>query len=94
MTPVEIEVLLHYHCRCEEHPNIKAPAFQRAATRLVARSILEIEPHPEDNTAPGTTPPSWRTAERGKALVEALCRVPFPEKKWIYSGEWAVLNGE
>lgn len=76
-SPKEIEVLIHYHCCPEPHPQADAPAVKRAVEKLLACKALEPVAVPPDN------PQYYRTTELGSAWVEALKRVPVPKIAYI-----------
>ena len=73
MTPLQIEVLLHYHT-CElVFPRFDAPAVQDAISWFVAHDLIT------SSLEPGC----YHTTERGKTLVTLLCSIPFPQQQWV-----------
>lgn len=75
MTPLQIEILLHYHCSPDDYRggDFSAQAVKESIVKLVNDRLLErIE---ADRT--------WELTERGRAMVEFLCAVPLPVAKWV-----------
>lgn len=80
-TPINIEVLLHCHVSAEPHPRFHAPGVQSALHLLETRGLIEIAREGHGTIDPHQ-PVAYRTTEGGRLLVDALCAVPFPVKKW------------
>lgn len=76
-SPKEIEVLIHYHCYPEPHPQADAPSVKRAVKKLLECKALAPV------TVPPDSPPYYSTTELGYAWVEALKRVPVPTVAYI-----------
>lgn len=74
MSPLEIKIMLHYYTIPTDIENVDSDAQGRAIDRLLKAELLTV--HHE-------APPRWRITPRGKAYVEALCRVPWPIQKWV-----------
>ncbi len=79
MTPLQIQMMLHYYaiaepyaCRQPEHANSEAVHQQRHS--LICDELLETDPG---------SPSSFRVTERGLAYVKALKDMPLPIKKWV-----------
>lgn len=72
MTPNDIDVLLHYHCSGKPHERLHAPAVQEAIQWFIEEDILCVNFQGQ-----------MRTTSRGRALVETLCNVEFPRRKWV-----------
>lgn len=72
MTPNEIDVLVHYHCKGDPHPRINAIAVKGAVEMFIKIGILE--PNGVNH---------YDLTERGAKLLKMLCETPFPEKKWV-----------
>jgi hypothetical protein len=71
MTPLMIEILLHYHCSASPFPRIYAPAVQEAIRHLIRLEILY-----EDNME------IKADREATQPYIDALCSIPLPVKKW------------
>lgn len=71
LTPNHIEVLLHYHCFTDKHPNEDAPAVKAALDFFLKEDILRLSKG------------DFTTTERGKAFVTMLCTTPLPTKVWV-----------
>lgn len=76
MTPLELEILLHYHSRADDYRggDFSAPAVVDAIRWFVAKRLLIISPVDGIRYA--------RTA-RGVAHVEALRALPLPVETWV-----------
>lgn len=72
MTPNDIEVLMHYHASPDSHPRAHAPAVQASIRMFIAEGILKKED-------------SFRTTEKGEALVRMLCNTEMPQQAWVDS---------
>lgn len=74
MTPFEIDILLWYHCRAEDHPHTRNPPPIWSITRenLISDGLLE-------RTDGDMT---LRPTERLHVYCEALSRVPLPVQVW------------
>ena len=80
MSPLYIEILLHIHCTPvdweREHASACAECIGDFLDEGIIRARSAIE---NENTQ---HPHKYSTTERGDALVEALCRVPYPTAMW------------
>jgi len=72
MTPIEINVLTHYHYSTIEHPRVDMPSVQDAIRMWVNEGILIQDMETE----------IYRTSYRGSVLVKMLCDTPMPIKVW------------
>jgi hypothetical protein len=79
MTPYEIDLLLWYYARAEDHPDVERqpPIFQPTLEAFIAAQVLEPE-QGWDGTGP-----AYKLTARGRAYCAALQRVPLPESTWI-----------
>ena len=79
MTPFELDILLHYYCRMDEHIVVRAnpPIWPETRDRFIAEGLLEVIPAEE------RTDRTYRLAERGTVFLDALTDVPLPVKKWV-----------
>ncbi len=73
MTPLEIEILLHYHCTDNEFKNPDAPAVKEAHNKFVSAGILARR---EDGT-------HFRISKALDLYIQALCDIPVPIQVWI-----------
>lgn len=84
MTPSDIEVLLHYHCSPTPHPRASTPAVKAATNAFRSMGLIHLQPDFKSNHR-------YETTEGGKILVEALCAVPFPVKRWTMPTDYKGL---
>jgi len=84
MTPLQIEMLLHYYTRPSDYPDLHHPAQQDAIAYFIDQGYLtKIQLHEE-------TPLcvlEYNPTEKLYAYCEALCRVPEPRQGWIVDME-------
>jgi len=73
LTPIDIEILLHIHCRPEPYDNRFSPASSAVIERFAQDGL--IKPTGSDDV--------WTTTERGTAYVVALCSTPPPFRKYV-----------
>ncbi len=71
MTPLQIEIMLHYHCITTDYEQGYYPAQGEAIRAFRASGMLEVNPDPD-----GT---KLRITDKGRAYCEALQAVPIPE---------------
>lgn len=84
MTPLQIEILLHYNCGSTDYRDgdFSAPAVSEALRQFQVEDLLE----PTFKTGVGVMPqPKFALTDRGSAYVAALQAVPLPE--WV-PGRW------
>ncbi len=77
MTPLEIEILLHYYTRAAgdyRDGDFSAPAVKDVIDWFKG-SLLEDNPD-DAGTA-------YRITDRGRAYIEALTDVQLPIQKWV-----------
>ena len=81
MSPLEIEILLHYYCCPTDYRDgdFSAPAVQDAIERF-RDEINLLEPTQSMDVYHD---PHYRITERGRVFVEALCNMPLPVKTWV-----------
>ena len=82
MSPLEIEILLHYYQRFPtdfRDGNFCAPEVQDAIERFRDEYNL-LEPTQSMDVYHD---PHYRITERGRVFVEALCNMPLPVKTWV-----------
>jgi hypothetical protein len=69
-SPLEIKLILRCYVEPEPHiENIEAPAMQDALQRFLNEGLLSY--------------PSYKTTEKGRALVNAICNTPLPTQVWL-----------
>lgn len=80
MTPYEIDIMIYYYCRVDDHPDIDRdpPIYQPTMAMFERDGLLETNPSKETDDDP-----QWRITPRGRAYVDALQAVPMPEQIWI-----------
>lgn len=81
MTPLDIEILLHYHCSGSEFDRLDAPACRDAVDDFLREGILRERSDEENHTRAHHR--MYEPTDRGRALVNALCMVPYPVQVWI-----------
>lgn len=81
MTPLEIEILLHYYTTPGDYRNgnFSAPAVPEALTKLthMDEPLLTYDPNKT---------PRYEITDRGSAYIQALTQVPLPMKAWVLPG--------
>lgn len=81
MSPLEIEILIHYYCTMDKDVgNFDAPAVQDALKGFKELGLLELR-----NTGGNCLYQANREALT--IYIDALCAVPLPEKQWIIPNE-------
>ena len=77
MTPLQIEILLHYHSRTIDYRrgDFSAPAVSEAIHDFRADGFLVDDADP-------TMERTYTLGERGKVYVQALCELPAPIAAW------------
>jgi hypothetical protein len=83
MSPNHLDVLIHYNGFAQPHPRFAAPAVQEAISFWVAQGFLEPD---------GGSASLFRTTERGKVHIRALCALEGPKKYWLTAEEAAQLK--
>lgn len=77
MTPLQIEILLHYYCHGNDYRDgdFSAPAVREAIDVFKEIKMLEQDTDPR-------SPRTYRATPRCNYYVEYLCRIPLPEQSW------------
>ncbi len=78
MTPLQIRMLLHYHCEAGPF-DMAGPAQHEALEEFVRLDLVYV---PLDDHRP-------RLTERGEAYVHFLTTLPLPVANWTIPGPWA-----
>lgn len=73
MTPYEIDILLHYHCRAGDYPH-DAPILRDTMECFMAQGLIAENPLAEAR---------YEMTDRGHAYCQALQRVGLPESRWV-----------
>lgn len=79
MTPLEIEILVHYYCSKTDFRNLNAPAVAESINNFVNLGFLQRSVFSLDNE-----PEYYGVLEAIEPYIEAICAVPLPTKKWSY----------
>lgn len=77
VTPLYIEIMLHYSFSASEFERADAPACMEALHDLTEQGMLRYEEVGSQR---------WHITEKGKAWIVALCYVPFPQATWKIPG--------
>jgi len=86
MTPLEIEIMLHYRCTPTDYRggDFSAPVVREAIDKFkspvgtwTVSGMLEEVPREEVKEA------IYRITEKGRIYVGALCCVPIPVQTWV-----------
>jgi hypothetical protein len=68
-TPLQLNLILHVHCRADLIEHEDAPAVREELQRLADIDIL----------VPHFSPPNYKLTKKGEAFVKILLATPFPE---------------
>lgn len=79
MTPLQIEMILHFHCINEPWPRLDAPACRDAIDGFIKDGVVNAC---FDRSVITLT-------DRGRAYVHFLCAVPLPNASWAIPGPLA-----
>ena len=75
MTPLQIDILMHYHCRAVDYPDLSPPAQREAIKYFLENKFLQAE-MPGERTM-------YAPTEKLHVYCEALCNVPEPRQIWV-----------
>lgn len=79
MNPSTLELIIHSHVCPEPHPRLASPAITDGVRRLLHHGLIEPVAGREG---------LYDTTAKGKAHIEQLCMLPFPEQVYIdYKGD-------
>ena len=78
MTPLEIDLLLHYYCSPEPHERIDNELHLATVRDFVEKGLL-IE-LPEPNQYGSKFKGNFEALD---IYIKAICDVPLPEKRWV-----------
>lgn len=80
MTPVQIDVLLYYHCHFDHHPKVieRAESYVRALNGWKDQGVLKETSTKTGGSISDARTQGYTTTEKGRALIEMLCATPMP----------------
>ncbi|MBT2300392.1 hypothetical protein J7E70_07930 [Variovorax paradoxus] len=78
MTPLQIEMLLHFHTTPTPWPRLNAPACVEAIEGFIRDGLVRDD-----------DPSRYWLTERGEACIRFLCAMPIPVANWAIPGPWA-----
>ena len=78
MTPLHIEIALHYHCRIDQFEMVTTNDTRREYALDLVRAGLLAKKLGENGSLTG-----FIATDGLGVLVEALCSTPFPVKRWV-----------
>lgn len=81
MSPYEIDILLWYHARCEDHPDIRRdpPIWQPTMRMFVEEGLLRCPSDPNGIRKDMCYEPTARL----HFYVDAICSIPLPRCAWV-----------
>lgn len=79
MTPLQIQILLHYYCKATDYENFAPTANAEALEYFLENGYLEKRPS-EFRTAGEQR---YTPTEKLTAYCDALCNVPEPTLRWV-----------
>ncbi len=85
MTPLEIEILMHYHCMGGDYRDgdHSAPAVKDAISRFLDENLLTHEGFHPEYFPDGRQKARYAATDRTRAYLEALQAVPLPVQIWV-----------
>lgn len=87
-SPLAVEMLLHYHCSPDAHPQITNPVHLQAVHDWCLVGALEEEDDDADDTG------RYSITSRGRALVTMICNTPLPEARFVDPRTLTVVGDE
>jgi hypothetical protein len=76
MTPLMIQIGLHYHAMTNDFRDLDAPAIRDGIAAFVSAGLLRLS-RPDDQFGR-----AYQPTDGLRVWVEALCAVPWPERVW------------
>ena len=73
LSPLEIEMLIHFRCYFDPFPNLQCIAPQGALRKLIDMDLITV----------GSGGREYVTTERGRLHVQQLCSLRIPQATWI-----------
>lgn len=92
MTPLQIEILLHYYTRTDDYRegDFSAPA--------VCEAINDFRDRPDGPLISQEQVicrhACYALTERGKVFVEAILSLPLPVQEWVMPERWINVGGQ
>lgn len=85
MTPLGIEILLHYYCRADDYRNgdHSEPAVRELLEYFVSDGLLDFNGFGVERFPNGAVKARYSVTPRARMYVEFLQDVPFPTQKWL-----------
>lgn len=82
MTPLAIDILMHYHCRADDYPHLSPPAQQKLIDYFLSDDYLV------NNSVANRARehPKYLPTDKLHFYCEALCAMPEPVQKWVIEG--------
>jgi hypothetical protein len=76
MTPFELDILLHYYARADEHHAVveNPPIWRESRQWFIDSNLLKARTDLRAN--------SYEVTERGKVYIEAILALPLPVATW------------
>lgn len=89
MTPLKIEILLHYNTRPGDYRggDFSAPAVMSAIDSFLRKEIGLLQPTSNEQIST-----SYELTERGKVYIAALLAMPLPVCRWVMPSHHASEN--
>lgn len=77
MTPFELEILLHYYSRADDHPVMfqNPPIWPETRDRFMDNALLAKSPV-------GYMSPAYVLTNRGHAFIRDVLKTPLPVQVW------------
>lgn len=75
MTPLEIQIGIHYATTMSDFRDLDAPAIGEAINRFVDLGMLEVTPDGRS---------AYAATHGMRMWVESLCQSPLPERRWVF----------
>jgi hypothetical protein len=96
VSPLCIEILLHYHCRADDYRNgdHTAPAVKDALNWFLSHDMIRHEGFNPEFVENGVLKARYALTARGKAFVEYLQMIPPPTASWSFGQvSWRGMEG-
>jgi hypothetical protein len=86
MSPLQIEILLHYNCRADDYRNgdHSAPAVKMSLEWFVAENLLCPIVQKLPCAQPNIRAPQYKLTSRGQAFVNFIQTIPLPTETWEF----------
>ncbi len=79
MSPFELDILLHYYSRRDDHPVLadNPPIWTSTRGKMKSDGLLG------ENDPVKVGEPLYYLTERGKVYIEAILSLPLPVQQWV-----------